>query len=383
MTKPSCPHRPPCPGCPRFGELGICDEAHEQLAALCTSAGIELPATHEGPPWGFRLRARLSVRGRPNSPKIGIFQEGSHRIVDLPRCPIHHPLINEVSAAVKNALRETGTQPYIESSHRGLLRAIQVVVERRSQKAQVVLVTRGESAAEIGALSDRLRQSLRDSLHSLWWNGNPERTNSVLGPLWERLYGPEAVEESVAGARVFFPPGAFGQSNLTLFDEIAARVHSWVPDGSRAIELYGGCGSIGLGLLPGASSVLFNELSEASLQGLAQGLAQLDPTLYARAEIVPGPAAALADSLNTHDVVIADPPRKGLDPAVLEALCANPPERFIYVACEVRAFLRDAGTLLESGRLSLTALEPFALFPYTEHVEVTALFERRTEPTPS
>ena len=94
----------------------------------------------EGPAFGYRHRARLAVRGRSASPKLGVFQEGSHRIVDVPRCLVHHPLINEVAAAVKQAVRDSGVAPYAERVHRGELRYVQVAVERSSASAQVVLV---------------------------------------------------------------------------------------------------------------------------------------------------------------------------------------------------------------------------------------------------
>src|SRR5262245_65271066 len=108
----SCPHRPPCPGCPRFGAPGIPDAALDALAALARETGLAVPVPIEGAPFGYRLRARLAVRGRATSPKIGLFQEGSHRIVDIPRCPIHHPLVNVVAAEARRAIRATGTPPY-------------------------------------------------------------------------------------------------------------------------------------------------------------------------------------------------------------------------------------------------------------------------------
>ena len=74
---PPCPHRPPCPGCPRYGVAGIEASATERLAALAARAGLELARPQLGSPLGFRTRARLAVRGRAASPKVGIFQTGT------------------------------------------------------------------------------------------------------------------------------------------------------------------------------------------------------------------------------------------------------------------------------------------------------------------
>jgi 23S rRNA (uracil1939-C5)-methyltransferase len=75
--------------------------------------------------------------------------------------------------------------------------------------------------------------------------------------------------------------------------------------------------------------------------------------------------------------VIVDPPRRGLAPELLAALCAQPPARLVYVSCGLDSFLAEAERLLDSGKLALRALDAWALFPYTEHVETLAVFARR------
>src|SRR5262245_54431064 len=272
-----CPHRPPCPGCPRFGEPGIARDALETLAALCAEADLPPPDAVCGPALGHRHRARLAVRGRAASPKIGIFQAGSHRIVDVPRCLVHHPLVNDVAAAVRAAVRRTGVAPYADRAHRGVLRYVQIVVERPSASAQVVLVANDDRPHTLEPLAAELRSTLGARLHSLWWNGNPARSNSILGPLWHRWAGPAAACETLGGVQVFFPPGAFGQSNLPLFERLAAQARGWVPDGARVLEFHTGCGAIGLGLLPRVARLTFNEASAAALDGLAMGLESRPP----------------------------------------------------------------------------------------------------------
>jgi 23S rRNA (uracil1939-C5)-methyltransferase len=93
----------------------------------------------------------------------------------------------------------------------------------------------------------------------------------------------------------------------------------------------------------------------------------------------PGDAAGDAELhglCSASDVVIADPPRKGIDAPLLEVLAQEPPRRLVYVSCGLPAFLAQARRLLEEGGLRLAALEAWALFPHTDHVETLALFER-------
>jgi tRNA/tmRNA/rRNA uracil-C5-methylase (TrmA/RlmC/RlmD family) len=376
MAAMECPHRPPCPGCPRLGARGIDATAYDALAALARTHGLAAPAVVEGPALGYRHRARLAVRGRATSPKIGIFQEDSHRIVDIPRCVVHHPLVNVVAAAVKAAVRRTGVTLYGDRSRRGLLRYLQVVVERATGTAQVVLVANDETHDALDATAAVVTAELGNRLHSLWWNGNTAATNEILGPRWHRWSGPEAVVETIGRARVFYPPGAFGQANLPLADRIVELVHAWVPEGARVLELHAGVGAIGLGLAARGHRVVFNEVSRWALPGLVRGLEALGGEARRRTRVLRGPAANHLDALAAADVVVCDPPRRGLEAPLLDRLAAAPPERLVLVSCNLDAFLGEARALLAGGRLRLAALVPFALFPFTAHVETVARFER-------
>lgn len=378
MSSPvACPHRPPCPGCPRYGERGIPPDARRLLDRIAAARNLPAPHVVEGAAAeGHRHRARLMVRGRARSPKIGIFQRGSHRIVDIPRCRVHHPRINEVAAALRRAVRATGVPPYADLPHRGELRAVQVVVERASQRAQVVLVANADSPDRLAPVADALQADLGEAIHSLWWNGNPDRTNVILGPYWEHLAGEPFVRESIGGARVWFPPGAFGQSHLELADRLVERVHEWIPSGAVVSEYHAGCGAIGLGLASRCRELRINERSPEALRGLRRGIEDLPAAVRARVRVLAGEAAGAVEAARGAEVVIVDPPRKGIDPGLVRALCDAPPARLVYVSCNPVSLERDVALLEGGAGLALRGLEVFALFPYTQHVETLALLER-------
>jgi 23S rRNA (uracil1939-C5)-methyltransferase len=221
--------------------------ASAALAAF-RDAGVPAPAVIDAPGLASRHRARLMVRGRTRTPKIGLFQEGSHRIADVPQCRIHHPLINRVAGAVRSAARDAGIEPYADRPHRGALRAIQVVIERRSSSAQLVLI---ENAARHRARSPRSptrsRERWATRCTASGGTANPERSNAILGRAWQHLSGPDAIVEDVADCEIVFPPGAFGQSHPVIADRIARDVQRCVPDGARVVEFHAGCGPLGIG----------------------------------------------------------------------------------------------------------------------------------------
>jgi tRNA/tmRNA/rRNA uracil-C5-methylase (TrmA/RlmC/RlmD family) len=92
--------------------------------------------------------------------------------------------------------------------------------------------------------------------------------------------------------------------------------------------------------------------------------------------VIPGPAGEARLAASGAQVVIADPPRKGLDSGLTEHLSREPPERFVYVSCGLESFLSDAARLTSPGKLRLDALTAFNLMPFTGHVEIVARFER-------
>jgi 23S rRNA (uracil1939-C5)-methyltransferase len=266
---------------------------------------------------------------------------------------------------------------YSDAAHLGLARYLQVVVERRSQTAQVVLVANSGNSAPLTQTLALICERLGEALHSLWFNSQSERGNAILGPMFERIVGADSVVENFGGADVHFPPGAFGQSNLEVAEQIIARLRQVVPSGARVAEFYAGVGAIGLSLIDQVQELRLNELSPHSLQGLQMGIAGLDAQLRAKVSVVPGPASEAIDAASEADVVIVDPPRKGLEQPLAQHLAAHPPQRLLYVSCDLDSLTRDMTLLLAPGRLRLGALTAFNLMPYTEHVETLACFERR------
>ncbi len=345
------------------------------LDSLAKAHGLPKVRVQSGSLLEFRLRARMAIRGRVGSPKLGLFEIGTHRVVTIPHCRVHHPLINHVAAVVRRALVDSRLTTYSDKAHLGLVRYLQVVIERSSQTAQVVIVANSATSEPLHECFRLIRERLGDDLHSLWFNGHRDPTNGVLGADFEPWCGPPCVVERFGGAAVHFPPGAFGQSNLEMAERIIGHIRTLIPDGARVAEFYAGAGAIGLSLVDRASQMRLNELSPHSLAGLEVGVAALGSLDRSKVSVVAGSAAMVHGMADGADVVIADPPRKGLDAALIDALAARPPRRFVYVSCGLAAFVNDTARLTASGALRLAALAAFNLFPFTEHVETVALFE--------
>jgi 23S rRNA (uracil1939-C5)-methyltransferase len=350
--------------------------ARDALNELLRAHGLPELVVESGASSGFRHRARLAIRGRLGSPKLGLFEQDSHRVVHIPNCVVHHPLINRVASVVRRALVETRTTCYSDAAHLGLARYLQVVIERSSQTAQVVLVANSESAEPLADCLDLICERLGGDLHSLWFNSNIGQSNTILGPEFHGWHGSAAVVERFGGFDVCYPPGAFGQNNLNLAQDLIAEVRGRVPADSSVTEFYAGVGAIGLSVLSGVSEIRMNEVGTSSLEGLQRGIARLAAEQQNKVTVIPGEAGRLCSLADGAEVVIADPPRKGLDCELTDYLSENPPERFIYVSCGLESFLADAARLVSRSKLRLSGVKAFNLLPFTRHVEVVAQFDR-------
>ena len=190
----------------------------------------------------------------------------------------------------------------------------------------------------------------------------------------------EAVTRRAGGREWRVPPGAFWQVHPALADTLSAVVADWAdaPAGGLGWDLYGGVGLLAAVLADAVGpdgSVIVVESDRAAVRAGREALAELPWVRWrtGRVERVIGELT----SAGRPDVVVADPPRKGLGRAVIDQLVAAGPARLVYVACDPAALARDVALLADRG-YSLAELRAFDAFPMTHHLEAVALFEAVT-----
>ncbi|HTF46798.1 MAG TPA: methyltransferase, partial [Pseudonocardia sp.] len=172
------------------------------------------------------------------------------------------------------------------------------------------------------------------------------------------------------------PPGAFWQVHPALADTLCGVVADWAgaPAGGRAWDLYGGMGVLASVLAEQVGPDGTVTVVESDRRAVAAGRAALAdlPAVRWRTGRVERVLAELTEA-GRPDVVVADPPRKGLGRAVVDGLVAAAPDRLVHVACDPAALARDVGLFAERG-YRLAELRAFDAFPMTHHLEAVALF---------
>ncbi|MCW0211886.1 MAG: TRAM domain-containing protein [Pseudonocardia sp.] len=179
--------------------------------------------------------------------------------------------------------------------------------------------------------------------------------------------------QRAAGREWELSPGAFWQVHPALADTLVDLVREWAdaPAGGAAWDLYGGVGIFAAVLAEQVGPRGHVTVVESSRRAVEDGKSALRDLRQITWRT--GRAETLVSGLQDPDVVVADPPRKGLGRQMVEEICARAPRRVVHVACDPAALARDVGLFAGRG-YELTALRAFDAFPMTHHFECVALF---------
>jgi 23S rRNA (uracil1939-C5)-methyltransferase len=366
-----CDYFPLCSGCEIHGDVSS-PQVWTEVKNFFEKIGVPISlivgqATH------WRSRAKLAVRGTAHHPEIGLFKHGSHQVVSIPTCPLHHPSINRVCAHVKQSLIDLNIEPYQEERGAGVVRYLQFVVEDKTGQVQLTLVV-NKSDPQLERCVKRLYA--QGGIHSIWLNFQTEKTNTIFGEKWELCAGEPYLWEHIGNQVCAFHPACFGQANKDLFMQALNRIREWVKPHQSIVEFYAGVGVIGLNLAPQSKEIACVEINPYASECFHLSRFKLAHEAQRKISMKISSTEQALPLIAGRDVIIADPPRKGLDPELLNALCRAPQARqFVYLSCGPNSFQRDSEKLLQHG-WKVDNAEAYLFFPGANHVEILCSFKR-------
>lgn len=195
------------------------------------------------------------------------------------------------------------------------------------------------------------------------------------------LIGDHILTERCAGREWQVGAGSFFQVNPRAAESLVQLVNEFAAlRGSELVlELYSGVGLFAAGLAANSDRVVG---IEANPDAVADAAVNLDQT--ENVELYQGPVEEILPSLTDHsfDVVVLDPPRAGVEPAVIDALLKIRAPRIVYVSCDPATFARDARRLARGG-YHLNKVQPVDMFPQTFHIETVSLLTLDSYPPES
>ena len=370
-----CPVAKLCGGCD-FWHMDYAEETRLKaervktcLNRLAGEALTEVPILAAPDCHGYRNKAQYPVAAKKGRAYAGFFRAGTHDVVENRRCLILPPETDAVKDAVMDYVNQFRVSVYNESSHTGLLRHIYVRRGAVSKQILVCLVCNGEKLPKVDALLSRLQRI--PGFTTLVLSVNTKKGNAVLGDKFVTLYGPGYIEDTLCGLNFRLSPRSFYQVNHHQAQRLYETAISLagIAKEDTVLDLYCGVGTITLAMASAAGKVIGVEVIPQAVEDARDNAHRNG---IENAEFFCGDAGQAALELEKNgvrpDVVVVDPPRKGLNADTIEALSRMAPRRIVYVSCDPATLARDVALLKQRGYTlqSATALD---LFPKCAHVE--------------
>jgi len=380
---PQCPHTHQCGGCVFWHmtyEEELRAKAQRVSDALQRIGGVpvaDLSITGSDGVCAYRNKAQFPVAEQKGRPVAGFFRQRSHQVVPVSRCLIQTETADRAKAAALQWMETAHVPVYDETAHKGLVRHIYVRTAMATGQVLVCLVINGDEIPKKKLLLQLLQEQV-EGLTSVCLSIHKKRGNAVLGDRFVTLYGPGYIEDILCGLRFRLSARSFYQVNREQAQRLyaaALRLADLSPT-DTALDLYCGTGTISLVLAKEAGRVIGVEvipqaIEDAKENALRNGVQNAEFLCADAAEA----ARRFAEEGIRPNVIVVDPPRKGLEETVITSIAAMAPERIVYVSCDPATLARDVRRLTEQG-YTLTHAEAFDLFPRCAHVESVALLTR-------
>jgi 23S rRNA (uracil1939-C5)-methyltransferase len=348
------------------------------LAEYPSLAGAEVSAVVASPQrLGYRARVKLVVRRNRDHVAMGLYAPHTHRVVDISSCPVHPRQVNQVVFYLKKKVQELGIAPYDERDDSGDLRYLDFRFSVARQELSVTLVTRHASFPQ-GALLARALTQRFPFITGVIQNINEDRGNVIWGANFRILSGRDTLMERVGDLKLVFPPGVFSQANPFTARKLCEHVRQLADlrGGETVLDLYCGVGPISLYLAPGGRQMWAVDDSELAIATAKQnGRRNGRGNCRFIAGDVAATATQLKQTLAHLDLVVLNPPRKGVQPAAMAAVMDLSAPKLIYISCEPRTLARDLDRLA-AANYRVGRVQPFDMFPQTEEVETVVLLSK-------
>ena len=371
--------------CPYYGECGGCQLQHINYEgqpvikkllvndALQRIGKIFVPVANINfisSPWRYRNKTQYPVAGSRKKIVIGFYKKQSHQVIDIPDCLLQPEEFNQLRNKIKDVLQETGEVPYDEIRRYGNIRHL-VLRKGTNGELLLIIVTRTKQ------LNPKTVSKLIDfpSLAGIVQNINSLPTNRVLGSENIVHCGRQYITIKILQKEFRVSAGSFFQVNVPQTEELVSKVIKAInPQGDEVVlDLFCGVGMISLLLAEQVRKVIGIEIAQ---EAVADAQFNARNLRINNAEFVPGDVAVLIKNIDSADVVIVDPPRKGCSPDTIQRIVELAPRTVIYVSCNPATLARDLA-LFENLGYSCITVEPLDMFPQTAHVESIAKIVRR------
>ena len=349
-------------------------------------------------PFRYRNKAQFPVgTDKQGNTVFGFYAARTHQVIPVEDCYLGVEENAKVLECIKVYMDECGVKAYDETTQRGLLRHVLIRKGFISGEIMVCLVINGEDIPRAESLIEKLKDI--PGMKSISVNINQKNTNVILGDETKLLWGERTITDRIHRMRekekgVFEPTDkgvdfmisakSFYQVNPVQTEKLYSIALDYAGlTGEEVVwDLYCGIGTITLFLAGEAKQVYGVEIvpeaiEDAKRNATANHIENAEFYVGKAEEIVPKWMEQTESQRRNPDVIVVDPPRKGLEGICVETILQAAPKRIVYVSCDSATLARDLKLFLEQG-YELKRVRPVDQFCHSMHVETCVLLQRRT-----
>lgn len=338
---------------------------------------VMLPITPSPLVQGYRNKAQYPIREYDGKIEAGFFAKRSHRVISCASCDLQPAFFEQILEYTKQFLEEYHISAYDEQTGKGKVRHLYIRYGEVSGEVMVCLVVNSERLPHAAEYVEGLLK-VCPQVVSVVLNINREQNNVILGQKCITLYGKDTIEDTLCDVRFELSPLSFYQVNRQAAEKLyrLAAEMAQFEGNELLIDLYCGAGTIGLSMTSNVRELIGVEIVPDAVENAKENAKRcgVENARFICADAKEAAAQLAAENLHP-DVIVVDPPRKGCDLEVLQAISAMAPKRLVMISCNSASLARDCKELEALG-YHLEKAAPVDLFPRTTHVETVVLLSK-------
>ena len=326
-------------------------------------------------PYHYRNKAQYPVGVDKNGePVIGVFANRTHEVIPIEKCLIQNPKSEEIAKFILNFIKKEHISVYNEETRKGLFRHIVIKVGIKTGEIMCILVINGKTIPKEGILIKNLEENF-PQIKTIVKNINTKNTNVILGQENINIYGNGHIEDILGEYKFKISPLSFYQVNPIQAEklyELGVKMAE-ISKEDTVFDLYCGIGTISIFMAKYAKKVYGVEIVEDAIKDAKENAKLNNVT---NTEFFAGDAEIVLDELINQkkvipDIVMFDPPRKGLAKNSINDILSIKPKKIVYISCNPATLVRDLAEF--ESLYEVKSIVPVDMFPFTSHVECVAV----------
>ena len=332
-------------------------------------------------PFNYRNKAQYPVGlNKEGKAIIGVFANRTHEVIETNGCMIQNKDSEKIAKYICEFADKNNMHVYDEHTGKGLLRHIVIKVGIKTKEIMCILVLNGKEINNEEKLIKELISNF-PNIKTIVKNINTKNTNVILGKENITIYGNGYIYDKLGDYTFKISPLSFYQINPIQTEKLykLALDKAALTGEEILLDLYCGIGTIGIFMANKAKKVYGIEIVEDAIKDAKENC-KINNILNAK--YYAGDTEKLLSNLIEKeniipDVVVVDPPRKGLDKTTIENIKNIKPKKVIYISCNPSTLVRDLSYLIEE--YNVQEIQPVDMFPYTSHVECVSVLHLKQD----